>query len=146
MSLPDWLRDGLLEVHEASAGEVTELLAVADRDLADCRAAGLSADGRMNIAYNAALQLATAALVASGYRATRQGHHYRTIQSLRYTIGADQALIRELDLFRRKRNIAEYERAGLASDQEAGAIAALAQQLRHSIEEWLRKNHPDLLS
>jgi hypothetical protein len=146
MSLPDWLRDSLLEVHQPSAAEVADLLAVADRDLADCRTPGLSADWRMNIAYNAALQLATAALAASGYRATRQGHHYRTIQSLIHTIGADQSLVRELDLFRRKRNVAEYERAGLASEHEAETMIALALRLRRAVEEWLRENYPDLMS
>ncbi len=44
----------------------------------------------MSIAYNAALQTATAALAAAGYRATRDSHHYRVIQSLAFTIGADR--------------------------------------------------------
>lgn len=39
-----------------------------DRDLADSEAEGLSPDWRMNIAYNAALQAATAALAAAGER------------------------------------------------------------------------------
>jgi len=37
----------------------------------------------MNIVYNAALQ--AAALAAAGYRASREQHHYRVIQSLRQT-------------------------------------------------------------
>jgi hypothetical protein len=47
------------------------LLHIADRDLKDCEAGGLSADWKLNIAYNAALQAATAALAASGYQAAR---------------------------------------------------------------------------
>ena len=43
-----------------------DLLGVAERDLADCGVPGLSADWRLNISYNAALQLATAALAAAG--------------------------------------------------------------------------------
>jgi len=39
----------------------------------------------VNIAYNAALQAAAAALAAAGYRASREQHHYRVIQSLRQT-------------------------------------------------------------
>jgi len=42
-----------------------DLLGVVERDLADGATEGLSADGRMNIAYNAALQAATAALAAT---------------------------------------------------------------------------------
>jgi hypothetical protein len=49
MSLEDWLRNGWLVEHKTGAGEITELLALADRDLADCRVQGLSADWRLNI-------------------------------------------------------------------------------------------------
>jgi hypothetical protein len=73
----------------------------------------------MNIAYNAALQAATAALAAAGYRATRDQHHYRVIQSLRETIGAEAALVIALDAYRQKRNITGYERVGLVSDSDA---------------------------
>jgi hypothetical protein len=48
----------------------------------------LSPDWRLNIAYNAALQAATAALAAAGYRASREAHHCRAIQSLAFTIGS----------------------------------------------------------
>jgi len=70
---------------------------VADHDLADCQAEGLSPDWHLSIAYNAALQLATAALAASGCRSYREAHHYRVIQSRGLTIGADQGLICQLD-------------------------------------------------
>jgi len=123
--------------HKTSREETANLLAVADRDLADCRTPGLSADWRLNIAYNAALQAATAALAAAGYRAPREAHHYRVVQSLAYTIGADSKTIVEFDKFRKKRNIAEYERAGLVSDQEAEEMIALAKRLRKTVEEWL---------
>lgn len=49
--------------------------------------------------------MATAALTAEGYRATRESRHYRTIQSLAYTIGAGPNVITQLDHFRKKRNI-----------------------------------------
>ena len=82
MSLPDWERNGWLQSHKSSPNEVRDLLAVVDRDLADSAAEGLSADWRMNM-YNAALQAATLALATAGYRASRDQHHYRIIQSLR---------------------------------------------------------------
>jgi hypothetical protein len=53
MSLPDWERNGWLQSHKSSPNEVRDLLAVVDRDLADSAADGLSADWRLNIAYNA---------------------------------------------------------------------------------------------
>ncbi len=70
MSLRDWLENGWLIEHQTSVQDIGGLLGVADRDLANSQVSGLSPDWQLNIAYNAALQLATAALAAAGYRAT----------------------------------------------------------------------------
>ena len=125
--------------------EIRDLLAVVERDLADSAAEGLSADWRMNIAYNAALQAATAALASSGYRAVRDQHHHRVIQSLRETIGADVRLVNTFDAFRKKRNITGYERIGLVSDADAHAMRQLAVKFRDEVTAWLRREHPALL-
>jgi hypothetical protein len=69
--LSDWARNGWLLPHRTSPQEIGDLLAIVERDLSDSQASGLSADWRLNIAHNAALQAATAALAASGYRASR---------------------------------------------------------------------------
>ncbi|MGH7321609.1 MAG: hypothetical protein ACRELA_18580 [Candidatus Rokuibacteriota bacterium] len=106
----------------------------------------MSADWRMNIAYNnAALQAATAALAAVGYRASRDEHHDRVIQSLRETIGADAALVNTFETFRKKRNVAGYERVGSVSEADADAMRVLAVQLRDRVTTWLRIHHPHLL-
>jgi hypothetical protein len=99
----------------------------------------------MNIAYNAALQAATVALAAAGYRAARDAHHYRVIQSLRETIGVDAGVVATFDAFRKKRNITGYERIGLVSDADADAMRALAVQLRDGVVAWLTKHHARLL-
>ena len=145
MTLSDWLSTGLLVEHKTSAQEIADLLALVDRDLATSHTAGLDADWRLNIAYNAALQAATAALAACGYRAAHEGHHYRVLQSLALTIGADAALVQQLDQFRRKRNLGAYERAGLVSGQEAEEMCALAVQVRDMVVAWLEREHPELL-
>ncbi|MDH7513044.1 MAG: hypothetical protein QHH14_08870 [Clostridiales bacterium] len=145
MSLGDWLRNGWLVEHETSPQEIIELLRIADRDLRECQAAGLSPDWRLAIAYNSALGSATAALSAAGYRATRDGHHYRIIQSLAYTIGAGADMIARLDGFRKKRNISDYERSGAVSAHEAKEMLILARMLRKSVGDWLKNNHPNLL-
>jgi hypothetical protein len=97
------------------------------------------------IAHNAALQAAAAALAASGYRASREAYHYRTIQSLRYTVEVSPSLVTTLDKFRKKRNIGGYERSGTISDQEAQEMVVLARDLRGVVEDWLRTHHPELL-
>jgi hypothetical protein len=145
MSLADWQRNGWLLTHETNAQEVSDLLAVVERDLADSAAGQISADWRMNIAYNAALQAATAALAASGYRASREQHHYRIIQSLRETIGATPLQVAVLDAFRKKRNITGYERVGVVSDADADEMRALAVEVRNDVVAWLRRHRADLL-
>jgi hypothetical protein len=120
-------------------------LGVADRDLRDCQISGLSSDWRLNIAYNAALQVATVALAAAGFRAARDSHHYRVIQSLTFTIRAGADRIAQFELFRKKRNIGGYERAGSISEQEADEMAALARDLRQRVQDWLEAKHAELL-
>jgi len=101
MSLATWQTNGWLEVHQSSRQEIADLLKVVERDLHDSKATDVSADWRSNIAYNAALQAAKAAMHASGYRAARGANsHYRTIQSLSLTIGLDAKSIRTLDVYR----------------------------------------------
>jgi hypothetical protein len=90
--------------------------------------------------------MATAALAASGYRPARDGnHHYRVIQSLELTIGADAKLIRSLDAFRKKRNVSNYDSEGSVSDGEASEMQKIALELRNVVQTWLTKNHPSLL-
>ncbi len=145
MSLKEWARNGWLTEHKTSPQEIADLLRVADRDLADCKVEGLSSDWRLNIAYNAALQSAAAALAASGYRSVREAHHYRVIQSLGLTIGLDRHRVHRLDQFRKKRNISDYERAGLVSEQETDEMEALGRDLRERVEKWLKTHHLQLL-
>jgi hypothetical protein len=102
MSLQGSLRNGWVTEHKTSKEEIRALLGIIDRDLATSQMVSIPSDWRFAIAYNAALQVATAALAASGYRASREGHHYRTIHSLELTVGTDAARIRGLDAFRKK--------------------------------------------
>ena len=144
MSLEDWLNDKLIEKHRPSAGEIASLLHICDRDLEKAQIIEVGPDWRLSIAHNAALQAAAAALAAAGYRARKEGQHYHLLQSLAFTIKTDPAIIEQLDKFRQKRNISDYERAGLVSEQEAEEMIALAKQLRHDVEQWLRAHHPGL--
>lgn len=145
MSLADWQRNKWLTAHKTSPGEIAALLAIVERDLANAKVAGLADDWKFNIAYNAALQAATVALAAAGFRAAREQHHYRTIQSLELTIGWPAAKVGRFDRFRKKRNVIGYESAGVVSDREAREMRELATDLRDSVLEWLKKRHPKLL-
>jgi hypothetical protein len=121
------------------------LLAIIERDLGTSPTASIPSDWRFAIAYNAALQAATAALAASGYCASRESHHYRTIHSLEFTLATDAPRVRSLDAFRKKRNLGNYEMGGGISDREVSEMFELALGLRKDLEKWLRVNHPKLL-
>jgi len=145
VSLQDWLANGWLKKHQTSRREIQNLLNLVDRDLRDSRTPGLSADAKLSLAYEAALQAASAALAAAGFRTAAESHHYRTIQSLAHTIEADASFVSELDHFRVKRNTVKYELAGTASEADARRIVSLAERLSEDVLGWLREKHPRLL-
>lgn len=142
--LRDWHASRWIVAHQPTIEEVRDLLAVADRDLADAAVAGLSPDWRLGIAYNAALQLATLALAATGYRPGRERAHERAIQSLAHTVGTPQSRIDVIDAVRRKRNQMSYERAGTTSAAEADEMYQVANALRRDVVKWLRDKHAAL--
>ena len=146
MSLRDWQKNSWLVEHKSSPEEIAALFAIVERDLASAKVAGLGDDWRLSIGYNAALQAATAALAASGFRAAREQHHYRTIQSLALTIGWPAAKVERFDRFRKKRNIGGYETAGVVSEQEAREMHELAVGLRDDVLAWFRKHQPKLMT
>lgn len=104
-------------------------------------------DWRFNIAYNAALQLATLVLYAAGYRAGRgEGKHYRVIQAVPLVMGEQFSTLRDyLDSCRRKRNVSEYDAVGTISEKEAEDLIAAVQEFKIDAEHWLRSHHTELL-
>ena len=146
-TLDFWASSGSLQRHKTSPEEVADLLGIVERDLAESQTPGLSNDWRLTIAYNAALQAAKAALAAEGYRvsSSEKGHHYRLIESLRYTVevpGADVALLQRM---KKKRNISDYEVAGAVSEREADEMVKLAQRVSRLVKTWLAASHADLV-
>jgi len=138
------LEKGWLKEHKPTSREIAELLAVADRALKDCQVPELSSEGKLDMAHNAALQSSAAALAAAGYRASREAYHYYVIQSLSFTLQLEERIIRRLHKLRRKRNISDYERPGMVTEQEAQEMIELAKQLRDDVEQWLRAHYPGL--
>ena len=144
VSLADWLANRWIVAHQPTAEEVADLFAVVDRDLVDAAIPRLSADWRLGIAYNAALQLATLALAAAGYRPGRERAHERAILSLRDTVGIAAKTVDLLDAIRRKRNQISYEHAGTTSAGEAAELYDVVTALRGDVVRWLRKKHAAL--
>ena len=136
---------GELERHNATARETAELLGLADQKLADCSAAGLSADSTVSVAHFAVIACARAALAACGYRASSRSHHETSIQSLQFTIGASQSQLSFFIAMMRKRHVGSYSRAGEVAEPEAVEMVRRTRELRQMVEDWLRANYPDLL-
>lgn len=143
-SFENWMRRGWIERRRTSPAEIRDLLAIVDRDLEQAAIDGLTADWRMNIAYNAALQCATIALRASGYRSRGGSHHLHTIESLPLTCGVDQTTTQLLQQFRQKRSRSIYDAADAISESEAREMQQLAGELRAHVVDWLKAKHPHL--
>lgn len=147
MRLKTLLAKGQLRKHKTSSREIKELLALIERDLKDANQTGLSLDRRFATAYNAALQLATAALYAAGYRTAGHGHHWTTLHALPEIMGSKaQKRTDYLDACRTKRNVVDYDRTGEISKLEVFEILNEVQKFRSDLLEWLRTHYHHLLS
>ena len=145
MSLQDWHKFGWLKPHKTSFLELSNLLAIADRDIADAESVALSADWRFGIAYNAALKLCTMMLYDAGFMPEKNLAHYRTLLSLQYTLGEHRKADAEyLDACRIKRNHVEYDYVNGASETEAQELVDFARELRAEVVDMLKVRYPDL--
>lgn len=146
MSLEKWLPTGSLLRHEATIAEIRQLFDVVDRDISDASLKGLSADGKFTLAYNAALQLCTIVLHASGYKAAKGGgHHNTTINALDECMGeAHRETKFYLSRCNRQRSQGIYDRVGVVQESDAADLLETAKSLRQDVKEWLKKNHAEL--
>lgn len=146
-TLDVWVSSGSLQKHATSPQEVADLLAIVERDLAAARTPGLGPDWQLTIAYNAALQAAKVALAAAGYRvsSSEKGHHYRLVESLRYTAEVPGSDVDLLQRMKKKRHVSDYEVAGAVSDREAEEMYELAKRVRDRVAKWLAERHAALV-
>ena len=145
--MEDWLNNRWLKKEPTSASEIADLLALVERNLSDAGVDAVSLDARLQFAFNAALCCATIALRASGFRVpVSEGHHERTINSLKLTLRADSRLIAQLNGFRKKRSNITYDAAGTTSQSEVDNLLEIANDLYKFIIRWLRETHSDLIS
>lgn len=147
MSLRDLLNNSKLKEHRTSADEIGDLFNLAKRDFRDAAIKAISPDRRFAIAYNAILQLSTIILYAKGYKTVGSGHHFTTFQALKDILGDEHhQLIDYFDACRSKRNISEYDRLGMVSEKEVDEILNEAKNFKKVAINWLRNNHPRLIT
>ncbi len=146
MTLERYVENAWLRREATSRQEIADQLGIVSRSMSDASVEEISDDLRFYTTFNAILALANTALRASGYRAaTQSGHHTRVLETLEFTVKADIKLLRKLYVFSKKRNSASYDSAGSISNQDLEQVLSTAQELRHTVENWLKKFHPELL-
>ena len=146
MSLTRLLAEGRVRKHRSSHTEIRDRLRIVDRNIRDAAVDAISVDLRYHAAYEAALQLATIALSASGYRTTSQGHHRTTFEALPFCLGAEhEDLANYFDQSRGKRNVLEYDRAGEIAETEAEELLNEVKKFRATVVAWLKRRHPALV-
>lgn len=146
MTLKDWQQNGWVKPEPTSKREIEDLIKKAKRDMVECTNTDISLDWRLRMAYDASLGFATVALRAEGYRLPMgDGHHFRTIDSLRLTASIDQDLLIVLQAIRKKRNIISYDASGVTSEGEISEALEIAEELERKVIGWLRAKHPELL-
>jgi hypothetical protein len=50
-----------------------------------------------------------------------------------------------LDACRSKRNIVEYNRVGVVTEQDVNELLQFVKEFRNDVINWLKKNRPDLI-
>lgn len=140
MSLSSLVKTGQIKAHDASPEEISRLLVAAQRNLADARVPGVSDETRFDAAYKCIMQCASAALLASGYRASTNvpGHHKTMIATLRLTVGLPVETVRLLDALRRQRNVNDYTGDVIGTDVVGECVGA-AETLLEQTRQWLAK-------
>jgi uncharacterized protein (UPF0332 family) len=145
MTLTKWEEYGWVRKHKTDRKQIGNLLAITDRNLLDAKG-NISVDARFAIAYNAALQLCTVLLYATGYRPERSRKHEHTIKALPLILGKEKELdAKYLDTCRTKRHIVEYDYVGSVTDSDVDELIEYVQELQRDVRDWLNKNHPDLI-
>ena len=146
MTLRNLLAEKRIRPHTSSSKEISDLFKVVDRDIRDAKLASLSPDRGFATAYNGILQLATIVLRGSGYRTAGGAHHWATFHVLPELFpqcGTDQADY--FDACRRKRNIADYDAAGMITNAEVKELLSEASAFRKEVISWLKSEHPELI-
>jgi len=147
MSLQQWLDNSWINKTDRSGQEVSNLLDIAERQIADASLPGMSADGRFAHAYEAVRCLCELALHATGYTVLKgMRQHERVIESLKFTLQGEWTETADFfDRCRRFRHQVQYERSGVVQHQDADELLAVAEKLHDAVQEWLQQRHPDLL-
>lgn len=105
----------------------------------------LDRDAAFTLAYQAALQLATALIRAAGYRTRGEAHHHHTFAAVAALgLGEMSDAARDLNVIRQRRHSAIYDWESATSEQDLAAIRASTLRLFAAGRAWLAGARPAL--
>lgn len=128
--LDNLVRIRRLKAERAASAEVEGLVRSGLARLKDAQNPSISAEGRFDLAYNAAHALALSALRWHGYRSESR---YLVFQCLEHTLKLPKEQWRVLDQAHRKRNLVEYEGEVEIDDQLLMALLRVAAELARRV-------------
>lgn len=141
MSLSNLLKTNQLQMHEASALQIQQLLTAAKRNYKDASCLSISHENRFDAAYKCIMQCAMIGLWVKGYRTStnQPGHHQVAIQTLSLTIALPQKDIIIFDALRKLRNVSDYEGDPIPESTVKECIKEAGRLLK-TTEAWLKKH------
>ena len=108
---------------------------------------GLDADAAFTLAYQAALQAATAVIRAAGYRAKGGDHHHHTFAATAaLDLGELSEAARDLNVIRQKRHGAIYDWQARTQEKDLAALRSATDRLFSEAHRWLTIQRPGAAS
>ncbi len=148
MNLEQWVRNNRddLNPEKPDPSTARELVSVARRELSDANSV-FSPEGKLTHAYSACLCIARSALAICGYRVRggARGHHFKSIESLEYTLGLTSEEVREIQNYRQARHQSIYDYACIVSKGKADCALRTAERLLAKYNEWIGINYSDFV-
>ena len=127
-----------IEEVAAKDDEVRGMWAKAMRSLQSSTVPGLDADAVFTLAYQAALQAATAVVRAAGYRAKGDGHHHHTFAAVAALgLGELSEAARDLNAIRLRRHGAIYDWETTTREDDLAILRSATMRLVSAGREWL---------
>lgn len=133
------LKAGRIQPYSARPGEISQLLQVANRDIAAAKKnLEVTTDWAYTIAYNSVLQASRALMMYEGFRPRGVEQHATAVEFIEERLGTSFGKqVRLFDQMRRKRHRVVYEVAGLVSKSEAEQAINFAQSFIEHISELI---------
>lgn len=141
-----FLKEGKLKEQTTHVEFLNNLLEGAKRNFdAASLIRGKVDEAAFKLAYDGLLQIGRIILLINGYRPTDGEQHKTTFTMAGAFLGEDfNRLIRKIQRYRIKRNVALYEPRSLVNKSETAAIFTTARDFWQHVKVYLRDKNPQL--